>query len=146
MEVRYFDFVELRELYRSADIIVISLLENRYSAGLTVLMEAIACGKPVIMTENIGLTVEFIEKGFILGTKPGDAKGLEAAIDYLLANPDIAQNMADKAHNYFLRHHTSEHYVNLVCRQLEAISTQSNIPHLSSVDINQPQSVPSLLR
>ena len=146
MEVRYFDFVELRELYRSADIIVISLLENRYSAGLTVLMEAIACGKPVIMSENVGLTVEFIEKGFILGTKPGDAKGLEAAIDYLLANPDIAQNMADKAHNYFLRHHTSEHYVNLVCRQLEAISTQSNIPHLSSVDINQPQSVPSLLR
>ena len=43
MEIRYFDFVELRDLYRNADIVVISLLQNNYSAGLTVLMEAIAC-------------------------------------------------------------------------------------------------------
>ena len=146
MEIRYFDFVELRDLYRSADIVVISLLQNHYSAGLTVLMEAIACGKPVIMTENIGLTEEFLEMGLILGTKPGDAKDLEATIDYLLANPEIAQDMADRAREYSLKHHTSEHYVNLVCRQLEAISTQSNIRNLSPVDINDSQSLPSLLR
>lgn len=127
MEIRYFDFVELRDLYRSADIVVISLLQNQFSAGLTVLMEAIACCKAVIMTENIGLTIEFVEKGFIVGTKPGDAKALGEAIDYLLDNPEVAQDMADKAHNYFLSHHTSEHYVNQICRQLEAVNTVDNL-------------------
>lgn len=122
MEIRYFDFVELRDLYRSADIVVISLLQNNYSAGLTVLMEAIACGKPVIMTENMGLTTEFIEKGLILGTTPGDAKALEKAIDYLLSNPEIARAMAEQAHSYFLSHHTSEHHVNQICRQLEKVN------------------------
>ncbi|MEB3314107.1 MAG: glycosyltransferase family 4 protein [Cyanobacteriota bacterium] len=144
MEIRYFDFVELRDLYRSADIVVISLLQNHYSAGLTVLMEAIACGKPVIMTENIGLTMEFVEKGFILGTQPGDANSLAAAIDHLLANPEAAQDMADKAHDYFLKHHTSEHYVNLLCRQLEAVNTVDNLRHVSSVHIKSSQPVSSL--
>lgn len=135
MEIRYFDFVELRNLYRSADIVVISLLQNNYSAGLTVLMEAIACGKPVIMTENMGLTIDFVEKGLILGTKPGDAKALGEAIDYLLSNPEIAQQMAEQAHSYFLSHHTSEHHVNQICSQLEKVSGLDRVHPVLSASI-----------
>lgn len=140
MEIRYFDFVELRDLYRSADIVVISLLRNNYSAGLTVLMEAIACGKPVIMSENIGLTTDFVEKGLILGVKPEDPKNLGEAIDYLLANPEFSQEMAKRAHGYFLSHYTSEHYVSQVCHQLEQVNAldrpdASNFVNVDSITL-----------
>ena len=70
----------------------------------------------------MGLTTEFVEKGLILGTKPGDAKALGEAIDYLLSNPEFARKMAEQAHSYFLSCHTSEHYVNQICRQMEKVN------------------------
>jgi glycosyltransferase involved in cell wall biosynthesis len=121
MEIRYFDFAELRDLYRSADIVVISLLKNRYSAGLTVLMEAMACKSPVIMTRNIGFSSELMDKGLIVGVEPGDEQGLQKAIATLLSDPQAAQAMAQRAYDHFLTHNTSEHYVDLVCQQLKQL-------------------------
>ena len=114
MEIRYFEFTELRDLYRSADIVVVSLLENDYSAGLTVLMEAMACRRPVIMTKNVCLAEELVDNGLVIGTKPGDILGMRTAIQELLSNPEKASALAQKAYDYFLIHHTSEYYVNFM--------------------------------
>lgn len=121
MEIRYFEFDELRDLYRSADIVVISLLKNQYSAGLTVLMEAMACNRPVIMTRNIGFSSELMDQGLVIGVEPGDAKGMGEAIAYLLANPKESQEMSQRAHDYFLNHNTSEHYVRFLSQRLQQL-------------------------
>lgn len=125
MEIRHYEFSELRDLYRSADIVVISLLENKYSAGLTVLMEAMACNRPVIITSNIGLSNEIISKDLVLGVEPEDVAGLWKAINYLLNNPQEAKDMAQRAYEYFLAHHTSDYYVSELSQRLEVL--QNNL-------------------
>lgn len=126
MEIRYFEFAELRDLYRTADIVVISLLKNNYSAGLTVLMEAMACNRPVIMTRNIGFSSDLMDQGLMIGVEPGDVDGMREAIAYLLANPQEAKNMAQRAHDYFLSHNTSEHYVRFLSQRLQHIQTPNH--------------------
>ncbi|WOD39158.1 glycosyltransferase family 4 protein [Nodosilinea sp. E11] len=121
MEIRYFEFSELRELYRSADIVVISLLKNNY-AGLTVLMEGMACQRPIIITNNEGLASEIVAKGLALGFEPGDAQGLQSAIDQLLSNPEEAKAMAERARSYFFQHHSSERYVDSLFEEIQFIA------------------------
>ena len=123
MEIRYFEFSELRDLYQSADIIVFSLLKNDFSAGTTALMEAVACRRPVIMTDNLGLARELIEKQLIVGVQPGDHQGLREAIGQLLANPEEATAMAERAYSHFLSYHTSDCYIKQISQALESIET-----------------------
>ncbi|MDZ7925385.1 MAG: glycosyltransferase [Marinagarivorans sp.] len=118
MEIRHFSFSELRGLYQHASVVVVSLLENNYSAGLTVLMEAMACNRPVIITKNEGLANDLSDKGVVIGTKPSDVEGLKNAISMLLNNQKFADDLAKKGHEYFLQHHTSEHYVELLSQKL----------------------------
>jgi len=119
MEIRYFEFSELRDLYRSADLVVISLLKSNY-AGLTVLMEGMACRRPIIITNNEGLASDMVAKGLALGFEPGDAQGLQSAIDQLLSNPEEAKAMAERAYCYFLQHHSSERYVDSLFEKIQS--------------------------
>ena len=50
---------DVRELYDWADIVVVTLKPNRHASGITVIMEAIALGVPVICTEAGGLSAYF---------------------------------------------------------------------------------------
>jgi glycosyltransferase involved in cell wall biosynthesis len=55
-------YLELRELYRSAMAVVIPVINHRHPAGLTTLLEAMACGKTAFV--NRGKTAEdYIEDG-----------------------------------------------------------------------------------
>ncbi|MEM9859911.1 MAG: glycosyltransferase, partial [Bacteroidota bacterium] len=78
---------------------------------LTVLMEAMACCRPVIITKNVGLAKDLVDKGLVIGTEPGDILGMRTAIQELLSNPEKASALAQKAYDYFLARHTSEYYV-----------------------------------
>jgi len=119
MEMRYFDWVELRDLYRSADITVISLINNTYAAGLTVLMEAMACRRPVIITKTIGLATEMAEKGLVWGVQPDSPEELRAAIVHILDHPEEATTKAEAAYQYYLENHTSDEYIEQVSRLLQ---------------------------
>jgi glycosyltransferase involved in cell wall biosynthesis len=119
MEMRYFDWVELRDLYRSADITVISLINNTYAAGLTVLMEAMACRRPVIITKTIGLATEMAEKGLVWGVQPDSPEELKAAIVHILDHPEEATTKAEAAYQYYLENHTSDEYIEQVSRLLQ---------------------------
>ncbi len=120
MEIRYYEFADLRDLYRSADVVVICLLENQYSAGLTVLMEAIACKKPVIITDNIGLGRDFIEKDLVIGVNPNDAENLRSKIMLLMDNPEIAKDYSERAYDYFQQFHTCEAFLESLAEELKS--------------------------
>ncbi len=110
-----FDYASLRDLYARASIIVVPLADVDNQAGVTTILEGMAMGKPVIVTQSLGQT-DVIEdrraardkirprrmsltrlfaseaglaieaNGFYVA--PGDAAGLRRSIDYLLAHPD----------------------------------------------------------
>lgn len=121
MEIRYYEFTELRDLYRSADVVAVSLLKNDYSAGLTVLMEAMACARPVVITQNTGLPDHLTGEGVVVGVKPSDHVALRDAITKLLADKDQAETLAEESHQYFQKHHTSEVYVENLSAALRAL-------------------------
>jgi glycosyltransferase involved in cell wall biosynthesis len=90
--------------YRKAYAVAIPLGDYPHkpnnAVGLTVLLEAIALGRPVIMTRNnLSRYVMDIEAaGIGLWVNTGDVKGWQEALSYLINNPQAAQKMGQNAH------------------------------------------------
>lgn len=78
-----------------------------YREGMPVAMlEAMACGKPIIVT-NIDGVREIIknrENGLLI--QPGDVDSLVESIDFLLDNPDEARGLGEKARETILSNYT----------------------------------------
>lgn len=119
MEIRSFEFNELRALYQTAVVTVVPLLDNGYSAGMTAMMEAIACGSPVIITETPGLAVDFAARDLVIGVPPGDEEAMKQAIQKIIDEPEAARERAERARAFVLAHHSSERYVDLLCGDLQ---------------------------
>jgi glycosyltransferase involved in cell wall biosynthesis len=116
VKVAAFDYHELRDLYARAAIVVVPLVDVDNQAGITTILEAMAMGKPVIVSQSRGQT-DVVEdrrgpergvpvarprsllrliaadqnltvqpNGFYV--PPGDAEALARAIAFLLDHPD----------------------------------------------------------
>jgi len=82
---------ELADFYRLAEVVVYPSLYEGF--GLPVL-EAMACGVPVI-TSNVSAMPEVAGDAAIL-VDPNDIKDLAAAIDHVLADKVLRDNMIEK--------------------------------------------------
>lgn len=116
------DYHQLRELYAESRFVVVPLHDVPNQAGITTILEAMAMGKAVIVSHSrgqtdvvrdrrrqsrsqparatqpdwarrLGATREASEGQTGIYVRPGDASELRAAIGYLLANPQVAEQM-----------------------------------------------------
>ncbi len=133
MSCRFYDWCDLVQLYRDSDIVVLPLFENNYQAGLTTLFEAMACGRPVIITRSDGIIGDLINSGMVTGVNPCDPVGLKQAIEELLNNPEKASAQAQRGYELVTREFNSSKYVEELAKKL--IST------FESVDTNIKQPV-----
>jgi glycosyltransferase involved in cell wall biosynthesis len=124
MTSRHYDWQEFVQLYRDADVVVVSLLQNYYSAGLTTLVEALACRRPVVMTRTPGLGEKLIDLGVAIGVEPGDAAGMRQAIEAVLNHPEMAAAMAQKGYELVHDRYTSEQYVNNFATEFRKVMEQ----------------------
>jgi glycosyltransferase involved in cell wall biosynthesis len=129
MTSRHYDWDEFVQLYRDADVVVVSLLQNYYSAGLTTLVEALACRRPVVMTRTPGLGADLIDLGVAVGVAPGDAVGMKAAIEDLLEHPEKAEAMAQRGYKLVHERYTSEQYVNNFATEFQKVMHHTPIPN-----------------
>ncbi len=120
MEIRYFSFVELRELYQQADVVVVPLLPNRYAAGLTTVLEALACGRPVVVARSPGVVQELIDRDLVETYEIGDLGGLRAAIERTLADPAAARIRAEAARTWVRSRFSTEAYLERIFAAVEA--------------------------
>ena len=116
VRVASFDYVALRDLYARAAVVVVPLYDVDFQAGITTILEAMAMGKPVVVTHSEGQT-DVVEdrraatRGPVPRIRPvsllraiaseagetvepngfyvpvGDHEALRRAIDYLLDHP-----------------------------------------------------------
>jgi glycosyltransferase involved in cell wall biosynthesis len=93
------------ELYQNAELFV---LPSHYEGLPTVLLEAMACGAPVVATK-VGGCPEVIENGENgLLVEPGDPQGLTAAIDTALDDTELRHRMSKNARETILERYTWE--------------------------------------
>lgn len=120
----YYDWPDLRQLYRDSDVVVISLKSHNYQAGFTTLFEAMACRRPVIMTRTPGLAEQLADEGIITGVQAGDAAGMRQAILHLLNHPEEAAAQAQRGYELVLEKYNSQQYVEGIAQQLIALQEQ----------------------
>jgi glycosyltransferase involved in cell wall biosynthesis len=111
---------ELRNLYARSRFVVVPLLPSDTDNGVTVILEAMAMGKPVICSRTRG-QVDVIEEGITgLFVPVGDTAALREAILSLWNDPQRAQQMGRNARAAVEKHHTLEKFTATVRSAAEA--------------------------
>jgi glycosyltransferase involved in cell wall biosynthesis len=91
---------EMRELYRHASLVAVSVLPTRRACGMNVVGEAWAMGKPVVATATAGLG-EYITDGVNgLLVPAGDAAALRSAMSAIMASDDLAHRLGTQGRAY----------------------------------------------
>lgn len=95
--VPYLTHQQLREAYERASVVAIATRPNLHASGMTVSLEAMAVGRPVVITETPGLDdyVHDGETGFLV--QCDDHRALASKILSLLDNPAEAEAMGRRA-------------------------------------------------
>lgn len=99
----YVNHSNLQDYYNKSKILVLTSLSEGFP---TVIMEAMACGLPVVAT-NVGGVPEIIahgKTGFLVD--PNDLRDLKERIKSLLINEDIRRDMGNKALKCIKNHHS----------------------------------------
>jgi glycosyltransferase involved in cell wall biosynthesis len=109
MSRRFYEWPELVQLYRDADVVVVSCHENRYAAGVQSLMEASACRRPVVATATEGLAA-YVDD-CVVAVRPGDVAAMREAIQRSLHERASAEARASRAHRLANERYGMDRYV-----------------------------------
>lgn len=90
-------YLTLRELYENSSVVVVPTSTTPNASGVSSILEAAACGRPLVVTDNPGIHDFIIPNETCLMVPPNDAVALRNAILSLLANPGLAQKLANNA-------------------------------------------------
>jgi glycosyltransferase involved in cell wall biosynthesis len=82
---------EMRGAYSRASVVALALKPNLHLSGLSVLLEAMACARPVVITDSPGLHEYVTDGDSGIVVQPGDPDALAAGVGELLADPDRAR-------------------------------------------------------
>lgn len=121
MSRQYYEWTELLQLYRDADVVVVSTFPNRYAAGVQVMMEAMACSRPTVVTCTEGLQAYLAGHDGVVQVPPGDATAMREAIVRLLEHHEEAERRSKQAFSIARERHDSERFVETLAKGLEAI-------------------------
>ncbi len=95
------DWRDFIHLYRRAYAVAIPVVEDKAkfknAIGLTVLTEAMAMGKAIVMTRSDYVGVDLEREGIGLWVEQGDVEGWRRAIAHLLSNPTETREMGRRA-------------------------------------------------
>ena len=91
--------LDLKNYYNKSKIITIPIKETLQPSGYSVTLQAMACGKPVIMTKIKGLWENSILQNMknIIFVPPNNHKELQKAIELLLKNQQLREQIAYEA-------------------------------------------------
>lgn len=128
MTVEAYDYLQLRELYAASRLVVVPLRDTDFQAGITTILEAMAMGKPVIVTRAAGQHETVVgplwgadqttwpaggpsaEDSTGLYVPVGSAEALRSAIIYLLERPELASVLGVNGRRYVEQHANLDTY------------------------------------
>jgi glycosyltransferase involved in cell wall biosynthesis len=113
---------QVRERLAGARVVVLPVRDNSYSGATTTLLQAMAMGKPVVVSRTDAIaTGYFLEDGVNCRlVEPGDAEALERAILEMLTGADAAAAIGIRAREAVERSLTWERYTDALWRLISA--------------------------
>jgi glycosyltransferase involved in cell wall biosynthesis len=124
-DAQYDKWIKLREAYHNSIAVLIPLLKQRdIPTGVTVLLEAAACKKPLIVTDNVIFPFDVEKEKIGFKVAYGDKEGWIKAINYTLENPYEAQQMGERAYQLCLAKFNYEIYKNELFVQIKKFQTE----------------------
>ena len=130
MDNHKYPLPELVKLYHKADLVVLCLKENDGTCGVTVLLEAMSCGKAIVCTRTEGLSDYLDGQNAVVTVKPGDIASLQAAILSLLNNAEEAKFRGQQAYKLAKERYDMENQIEILAK---FIQTLENIQELHLV-------------
>lgn len=116
------DYVQLRDLYTRAAVVVVPLVENDFQAGVTTILEAMAMGKAVVVSATSGQK-DVIEDGVTgLTVPPGDPERLREAIRSLLDRPTERRRLGLNARDAFESRFTLDLYARALLDHMRSVA------------------------
>jgi glycosyltransferase involved in cell wall biosynthesis len=97
-------YTELRTLYQRAAVVALPLHDTVHPGGINTLLEAMATGRPTIVSDSRGVK-DYVRNGdTVLAVPPGDAGALASAILQLTHSPAEARRLGDNARRFVVEH------------------------------------------
>jgi glycosyltransferase involved in cell wall biosynthesis len=91
------DYRQMADLYSEAKIIAIPYIYSKNLCGLTSLTDALAMGKPVLMTRSEFIDLDIEKEGIGIWVDSRDVSGWTKAIEKIYFDTQLAKQMGDKA-------------------------------------------------
>ena len=101
------EMTQLRDLYCQADAVVVSVVNNDIDAGSTTAIEALACGRPLVVTD-VGYLGLLAASGVAIGVAHSNPRLLQSAIHNLLEDPILAAELGQRARSFAVEHHSCD--------------------------------------
>jgi glycosyltransferase involved in cell wall biosynthesis len=120
MSKAFYPWPDLVQLYRDADVVVVSCRPNKYAAGVQSLMEASACRRPLVVTSTEGLRA-YLHDGAV-AVPPADVAAMRAAILATLRDRDAADQRGELAYRMAGARFGMERYVQELATALRALA------------------------
>lgn len=106
-------FADVRDLLGGARVVALPVRENSYSGATTVLLQAMAVGRPVVVSETLAIAGGYglADGENVRLVPPGDAAAFERALAETLADEPGAAALGARARAHVLEHLTWDRYV-----------------------------------
>lgn len=125
------DYAGYRSELESARIVVIPLERHAYSSGQVVILEAMALGKPVVVTRVVGSEDYVIDGVTGLTVEPDSPDALRDAIQRILSDPELEDSLSRNALDQVVRDHTLQRYLERVMRISREVVERGRLPGIT---------------
>ena len=133
VEICHMAMGTVRSLYAESAAVVIPLLPNAIGAGRTTLVEAMAMGKPVIITKSKDNTYagrpDIIDGENVILVNQGDGADMRRAIERLIGDAELRRHIGANARRWAQEHAGRQQWLDVVVR---ALSGQAGLRNVGS--------------
>lgn len=112
----------LRQLYAQAAVVVVPLINNDFQAGVTTMLEAMAMGKPVVVSATEGQRDIIVDGETGVLVPPGDPRAMRGELQRLLASPRERARLGANAREAVLEGFDLPRYAATLHRHLVDVS------------------------